>query len=100
MSDQGTDDLNDEMGMNFPVITISVSYDDMNEPIHVDLGSIPPFVAVSVFQQVLETMKDLIVGPKITFGGNVIADPSDDFFDLDDFADIDDLEEDDEEDDD
>lgn len=100
MSNPGTDDLNDEMGMNFPVITISVSYDDINEPIHVDLGSIPPFVAVSVFQQILETMKDITVGPKITFGGNVIADPSDDFIDIDDLSDFDDLDDDDEEEDD
>lgn len=98
MSDQGTDDLNDEMGMKFPVITISVSYDDMNEPIHVDLGSIPPFVAVSVFNQILETMKDITVGPKITFGGHVIADPSEDFFEIDDLSDFDDIDDEDDED--
>ena len=57
---------------NFPVITISLSYDDPKEPIHVDLGSVPPFVAASIFEQIRDVMEDLKVGPKGTFGGKVL----------------------------
>lgn len=92
MANSEEDELQDDMGMKFPVITISVSYDDINEPIHVDLGSIPPFVACSIFESVLSVMKDLSVGPKITFGGEILAEPDDyeTFIDFDDFADDDD----------
>lgn len=57
---------------SFPVITISLSYDDPNEPIHVDLGSVPPFVAASIFEQIIDVMEELKVGPKVTFGGKVL----------------------------
>lgn len=57
---------------SFPVITISLSYDDPKEPIHVDLGSVPPFVAAAIFEQVIDIMEDLKVGPKVTFGGKVL----------------------------
>jgi hypothetical protein len=63
------------MNIRFPMITISVSYDDLNEPIHVDLGSVPPFVAVSVIEKVLDVMKQLVIGPKITFQGITLAEP-------------------------
>lgn len=63
------------MGFRFPMITISVSYDDLNEPIHVDLGSVPPFMAVSVMEKVLEMLKPLVIGPKITFQGITLAEP-------------------------
>jgi hypothetical protein len=74
MSDIG-DSLESQMNLRFPMITISVSFDDVNEPIHVDLGSVPPFVAVSVLEKVLEVMKMLVVGPKVTFQGTVLAEP-------------------------
>lgn len=74
MSD-GANSLENEMNIRFPMITISVSYDDLNEPIHVDLGSVPPFVAVSVLEKVLEMMKSLVIGPKITFQGITLAEP-------------------------
>ena len=67
--------LENEMGFRFPMITISVSYDDLNEPIHVDLGSVPPFMAVSVMEKVLEMLKPLVIGPKITFQGITLAEP-------------------------
>jgi hypothetical protein len=72
---EGRDPLESQMNLRFPMITISVSYDDPDEPIHVDLGSIPPFVAVSVFERILEAMSNIAVGPKITFKGDVLAQP-------------------------
>jgi len=72
---EGRDPLESQMNLRFPMITISVSYEDRDEPIHVDLGSIPPFVAVSVFERILEAMSNIAVGPKITFKGDVIAKP-------------------------
>jgi hypothetical protein len=72
---EGRDPLESQMNLRFPMITISVSYDDPDEPIHVDLGSIPPFVAVSVFERILEAMNNIAVGPKITFKGDVLAQP-------------------------
>ena len=63
------------MDISFPMITISVSYDDLNEPIHVDLGSVPPFIAVSVMEKVLEMLKTIVIGPKITFQGITLAEP-------------------------
>jgi hypothetical protein len=91
MENNEDDDLQGEMGLKFPVITISVAYDDINEPLHVDLGSIPPFVAVSVFENILSVMKQLTVGPKITFAGEILAEPSDfsDYVDIGDFDDFD-----------
>ena len=74
MSDEANS-LENEMGFRFPMITISVSYDDLNEPIHVDLGSVPPFMAVSVMEKVLEMLKPLVIGPKITFQGITLAEP-------------------------
>jgi hypothetical protein len=74
MSENG-DSLENQMNLRFPMITISVSFDDVNEPIHVDLGSVPPFVAVSVLEKVLQVMKMLVVGPKVTFQGMVLAEP-------------------------
>ena len=74
MSDE-VNSLENEMGFRFPMITISVSYDDLNEPIHVDLGSVPPFMAVSVMEKVLEMLKPLVIGPKITFQGITLAEP-------------------------
>lgn len=74
MSDSANS-LENEMDIRFPMITISVSYDDLNEPIHVDLGSVPPFVAVSVMEKVLEILKSLVIGPKITFQGITLAEP-------------------------
>lgn len=67
--------LENEMDISFPMITISVSYDDLNEPIHVDLGSVPPFIAVSVMEKVLEMLKPIVIGPKITFQGVTLAEP-------------------------
>lgn len=62
--------------LKFPMITVAVSHDDINEPIHVDLGSIQPFIAVSILEKVIEVLKMVSPGPKITFRGNVIADPN------------------------
>jgi hypothetical protein len=72
---EGRDPLESEMNLRFPMITISISYDDPDEPIHVDLGSIPPFVAVSVFERILDSMSSIAIGPKITFKGDVLAQP-------------------------
>ena len=102
MSNNEGDKLEEEMDLQFPVITISVSYDDVDEPIHVDLGSIPPFVACSIFENILSVMKNINVGPKITFKGEVIASPEyfDDLIDFDsyDFDDQSDEEDEDDED--
>lgn len=72
---EGRDPLESEMNLRFPMITISISYDDPDEPIHVDLGSIPPFVALSVFERILDSMSNIAIGPKITFKGDVLAQP-------------------------
>lgn len=81
---------------HFPVITISLSYDDPNEPIHVDLGSVPPFVAASIFEQVIDVMEELKVGPKVTFGGQVLIEASGIYGDLElTFADDEDSDDDD-----
>lgn len=93
MTDKKKDQLETDLHLKFPVITISISYDDINEPIHVDLGSIPPFVAFSVFQQILDSMKEAVVTPKITFAGDILVDaiPLEDLSDFD--FDSDELEE-------
>jgi hypothetical protein len=76
MNQGGKDPLESDMNLKFPVITISLSYDDIHEPIHVDLGSVPPFVATAIFEQVLFTMRNLSPGPKVTFGGEILIDAS------------------------
>lgn len=63
--------------MDFPVITISVSNEDLREPIHVDLGSIPPFVAVAVLEKIVEELKMITPSPKITFQGAILSGPVD-----------------------
>jgi hypothetical protein len=67
--------FDDDGDMKFPVITISVSQDDLNEPIHVDLGSIPPFIASSVLEKVVSILKMAVPAPKVTFKGMIIAEP-------------------------
>ena len=67
----------DDGDLNFPVITISVSHDDLNEPIHVDLGSIPPFIAASVLEKVATVLKMSVPAPRITFKGIVLVEPID-----------------------
>jgi hypothetical protein len=68
-------DFQDDGDIQFPVITISVSHDDMDEPIHVDLGSIPPFVASAVLDKVASILRAATPAPKITFKGNVLVEP-------------------------
>lgn len=68
-------DFQDDGDIQFPVITISVSHDDLDEPIHVDLGSIPPFVASAVLEKVASILKAATPAPKITFKGNVLVEP-------------------------
>lgn len=65
----------DDGDIKFPVITISVSHDDLDEPIHVDLGSIPPFVAAAVLEKVVSMLKMAVPVPKIMFKGNVLIEP-------------------------
>lgn len=67
--------LEEELNLRFPMITVSVSHDDVNEPIHVDLGSIQPFIAIAVLEKVIEMLKVVAPGPKIMFNGAVIAAP-------------------------
>lgn len=74
MSDDARN-LESEMNLRFPMITISLSYDDTDEPIHVDLGSVPPFVAIAVFERILDSLHNVATGPKITFNGATIAQP-------------------------
>jgi hypothetical protein len=74
VSDEGRN-LESEMNLRFPMITISLSYDDSNDPIHVDLGSVPPFVAIAVFERILECLHNVATGPKITFNGSTIVEP-------------------------
>lgn len=74
MSDDAKD-LESEMNLRFPMITISLSYDDTEEPIHVDLGSVPPFVAISVLEKVLDCLYDTAPGPKITYNGMILSEP-------------------------
>lgn len=68
-------DFQDDGDIQFPVITISVSHDDLDEPIHVDLGSIPPFVAAAVLDKVASILRAATPAPKITFKGNVLVEP-------------------------
>jgi hypothetical protein len=75
MSASIDDGFRDEEDFKFPVITISVSTDDLNEPIHVDLGSVPPFVASAVLEKVTNVLKMAVPVPKITFKGNVLVEP-------------------------
>jgi len=65
----------DDGDVRFPVITISVSEDDLNEPIHVDLGSVPPFIASAVLEKVVLALKIAVPEPKITFKGDIIVAP-------------------------
>lgn len=88
--------FDNDMDMNFPVITISVSYDDSNEPIHVDLGSVQPFIAKAIFEQIIDSIDNIIVGPKITLNGVVLLDAEPVYETLDiTFADDDDVDDDD-----
>lgn len=66
----------DDGDISFPVITISVSADDFNEPIHVDLGSVPPFIASAVLEKVISALKITVPEPKITFKGETLLAPS------------------------
>jgi hypothetical protein len=75
MSTSIDDGFRDEEDFKFPVITISVSTDDLNEPIHVDLGSVPPFIASAVLEKVINVLKMAVPAPKITFRGNVLVEP-------------------------
>jgi hypothetical protein len=74
----------DDGDISFPVITISVSTDDLSEPIHVDLGSIPPFIASAVLEKVISALKVTLPEPKVTFKGETLIAPPmsmiDDFF--------------------
>lgn len=80
------DELETSAGLSFPVITIHVSEDDQNEPIHVDLGSVPPFIAAAVMEKVIVILKSISPGPRITFKGQVIAEPlNTDFMSLESF---------------
>lgn len=94
--DQEKSMFDNDMDMNFPVITISVSYDDSNEPIHVDLGSVQPFIAKAIFEQIIDSIDNIIVGPKITLNGVVLLDAEPVYETLDiTFADDDDVDDDD-----
>ena len=88
--------FDNEMDINFPVITISLSYDDSKEPIHVDLGSVQPFIAKAIFEQILESIDNIIVGPKITLNGVTLleAEPIYESLDIS-FIDDDDVDDDD-----
>lgn len=68
-------DIASDDDFQFPVITISVQHDDLDEPIHVDLGSIPPFVAAAILEKVASMLKTALPAPKITFRGNVLIEP-------------------------
>lgn len=65
----------DDGDIKFPVITISVSHEDLREPIHVDLGSVPPLVAAVVLEKVALELKMTVPPPKITFKGVVLTEP-------------------------
>jgi hypothetical protein len=67
--------FDDDGDLKFPVITISVSQDDLEEPVHVDLGSIPPFLAAAIFEKVALALRAAVPGPKITFKGYVVSQP-------------------------
>jgi len=70
-----TSTFEDDGDLRFPVITISVSNDDLEEPIHVDLGSVPPFIAAAVLEKVASILKSTVPAPKITFKGMVLVEP-------------------------
>lgn len=67
--------FDDDGDIQFPVITIAVSLDDINEPLHVDLGSISPFLAVTVLEKVISVLKIAVPAPKVTFKGNILVEP-------------------------
>jgi len=70
-----TTTFEDDGDLKFPVITISVSNDDLEEPIHVDLGSVPPFIAAAVLEKVASILKSTVPAPRITFKGTVLVEP-------------------------
>lgn len=61
--------------LKFPVITIHISDDELNEPVHVDLGSVPPYIAAAVLEKVVKALQDMSPGPRISFKGKVVAEP-------------------------
>lgn len=63
-----------ENDLKFPVITVSISYDDINEPIRVDLGSVPPFIACAVLEKVISVLRAVSPGPTVAFRGGLITD--------------------------
>lgn len=87
--------FDNDMDMKFPVITISLSYDDAKEPVHVDLGSVQPIIAKAIFEQILDSLDNIIVSPKITLNGVVLMEAESLYESLDiSFSDDDDLEDD------
>lgn len=87
--------FDNDMDMKFPVITISLSYDDAKEPVHVDLGSVQPIIAKAIFEQILDALDNIIVGPKITLNGVVLMEAESLYETLDiSFADDDDIDDD------
>lgn len=67
----------DDDDIKFPVITVSIFNEDLREPIHVDLGSVPPFIALTVLEKVVTELKMAVPPSKITFKGVVLSESFD-----------------------
>lgn len=73
MSDELPDDIHDafeELAQGFHAITIL--YNEENSFPEVDLGDVPPQVAITVMQQVINALHECLPGPVIKYNGNVV----------------------------
>ncbi len=75
---EGQGGFDDEIpqATHFPVITIVLSFDDPSEPNHVDLGSVPPMVAASALKRIASELECLAWPSRVTYGGQVVFDPT------------------------
>lgn len=61
----------DELDDTLSVITIVI--DGEGEP-HIDLGTVSPHAAVSIFDSAADTLRDMLNPPKISYKNRVIFD--------------------------
>jgi hypothetical protein len=52
-----------------------ISYDEATGYPSVDLGDIPPYVAISLLRSVIDALDYLIPTPKVTLNGETVLDP-------------------------
>jgi hypothetical protein len=62
--------VEDVLPPHYDIITISLDGDE--EP-SVDLGNISPYAAITILESVAETLRDLVMPPKVTYKDRVIV---------------------------